>query len=74
MFTLGGHGAVDVAETTGKNKFSVSRTDLMKLLTGYSHFDDVFGRERRLVTADARAFLSAIFPKRNPYVHTFDRF
>ncbi len=68
------HGAVDVAEIPGKNKFSVSRTDLMKLLTGYSHFEDVFGRERRLVAADARAFLAAIFPKRNPYVHTFDRF
>ena len=46
----------------------------MRLLTGYSHFEDVFQQERRLIAADARAFLAAIFPKRNPYVHTFDRF
>ncbi|MDK1022192.1 MAG: GNAT family N-acetyltransferase [Candidatus Hydrogenedentes bacterium] len=67
------HGAVDVAESAGKNKFSLSRADLMRLLTGYSHFEDVFQQERRLIAADARAFLAAIFPKRNPYVHTFDR-
>ena len=68
------HGALDVAESTGKNKFSLSRADLMRLLTGYSHIDDVLRQERRLIAADARAFLAAIFPKRNPYVHTFDRF
>lgn len=67
-------GAVDIAETPGKNKFSVSGTDLMKLLTGYSHLDAVFSQQRRLIAPDARAFLAAIFPKRNPYVHTFDRF
>jgi len=67
-------GAVDIAETPGKNKFSVSNTDLMKLLTGYSHLDAVFSQQRRLIAPDARAFLAAIFPKRNPYVHTFDRF
>jgi len=67
-------GAIDIAETMGKNKFSLTRSALMRLLTGYSHFDGVYNEERRLIAADARAFLGAIFPKRNPYVHTFARF
>jgi hypothetical protein len=58
----------------GENKFSVSCVELMRLVAGYVYFDDVFDTRRRLVPPDARRFLAAIFPKRNPYVHLFDRF
>ena len=68
------HGAIDVAETPGRHKFSISQIDLMRLLTGYSHFEDVYCAERRLLPSMAREFLATIFPKRNPCVHPFDRF
>lgn len=68
------YGAIDIAAGMGKNKFSITSTDLMRLLTGYTHLEDIYNLERRLIASDARAFLAAIFPKRNPYVHTFDRF
>ena len=70
----GHHGAIDVTPEMGENKFAVSRVELMRLVTGYAHFDDVYYAQRRLISAEARRFLSALFPKRNPYVLQFDRF
>lgn len=67
-------GAIDVTPAAGANKFSLSAQELMQLVTGYVHVSDVFAARRRLITADGRALLSAIFPKRDPYVHLLDRF
>ena len=67
-------GALDVTRGTGLNKFSLTPQELVHLATGYLHVEDVLERKRRLITADGRALLSAIFPKRDPYVHLLDRF
>jgi len=67
-------GAIDVTRSTGANKLSISVQELVHLATGYLHLDEVFQRKRRLINADARSLLAAIFPKRNPYVHLLDRF
>ncbi len=67
-------GAIDVTPAMGENKFSLSRVELMRLVAGYVYFEDVFHERRRLVPPEAYRLLAAIFPKRNPYVHLFDRF
>lgn len=67
-------GAIDVSEGAGRNKFGVTPDELMHLVTGYTHLDDIFYARRRIVSADGQALLAALFPKRNPYVHLFDRF
>ncbi|MBI5095681.1 MAG: GNAT family N-acetyltransferase [Candidatus Hydrogenedentes bacterium] len=67
-------GAIDVASAPGENKLSVSLTELIQLLTGYLHLDDVIAARRRLIRHEARQLLTALFPKRNPYVWRFDRF
>ena len=67
-------GALDVAQTPGKNKVSVTHAELMHLVTGYRYADDILSARRRLMTAEARAFFCALFPKRTPYVWVFDRF
>lgn len=67
-------GAIDVAQTPGTNKVSLTGPDLMHLLTGYLHTDDVLNARRRMLTNEARAFLNSLFPKRTPYVWMFDRF
>ena len=68
------HGAIDVAVSSGASKISLKSADLMHLVTGYRHPSDVLEEHRCLVTSDARAFFSTIFPKRCPYVWRFDRF
>jgi len=67
-------GALDVSSGAGANKFSVSAQELMQLVTGYAHIADILNARRRLITADGHAFLAALFPKRDPYVHMLDRF
>lgn len=67
-------GAIDVSPSAGTNKFSLSTQELMQLVTGYAHVTDIYAARRRLITADGRALLAAIFPKRDPYVHLLDRF
>ncbi len=68
------HGAVSVRPGAGPNKFSVSGVELIRLATGYVHLEDVLHARPRLLSPDARALLACLFPKRNPYVHLFDRF
>jgi len=68
------HGSLDVAQAPGRHKFSVSRMDLMHLLTGYAHFEDIFCSERRMLPTGSRELLAALFPKRSPCVHPFDQF
>ena len=67
-------GAIDVAQFPGKNKVSVTAAELMHLVTGYRHAEDILATRRRLITTEARALISALFPKHNPYVWLFDRF
>lgn len=67
-------GAIDVAKAPGLNKISLRPETAMQLLTGYVYVEDVINAERRMLSGGARALLRAIFPKRNPYVWTLDRF
>lgn len=67
-------GAIDAAQFTGTNKVSLSTADLIHLVTGYRYVDDILAARPRLVRPDARELLAVLFPKRTPYVWTFDRF
>lgn len=67
-------GAIDFAQAQGRNKLALTLRDLTRLLTGYTYLNDILDAERRLITTDARDLLQAIFPKRDPYVWSFDRF
>ena len=67
-------GAVDIAPYPGANKIGLSSEDMIRLVTGYLHVEDVLAKRRRMITAEARTLLDVLFPKRDPYVWTFDRF
>ncbi|NIA14456.1 MAG: GNAT family N-acetyltransferase [Nitrospiraceae bacterium] len=67
-------GAIDIAQQSGANRLSIASGDLMHLVTGYRYLDDILAKRRRILTAPGRALLAALFPKRTPYVWTFDRF
>lgn len=67
-------GAIDITPSSGKNKLAVTSTELMELVVGYRHIDDLLEAHPRLLTQEARRLLSVLFPKRNPYVWTLDRF
>lgn len=67
-------GAVDIAPASGKNKVSLSDAEMMHLLTGYRHADDIYSLKRRMVEPAARAVFQAIFPKRTTFVWPVDRF
>ncbi|MCC6145749.1 MAG: GNAT family N-acetyltransferase [Candidatus Hydrogenedentes bacterium] len=67
-------GAVDIANSAGKNKLSLSSRDLLQLLTGYRFLDEILNSERRILTLESRQLLASIFPKRTPYVWLMDRF
>ncbi len=67
-------GAVDIAPFPGANKVSLTSADMIRLVTGYLHVEDVLAKRRRILTEDARTLLSVLFPKRDPYVWNFDRF
>lgn len=67
-------GAVDVAAASGANKVSLTPFELMHLVTGYRHLADILATRRRVLAPEARALLTALFPKRDPYVWLFDRF
>lgn len=66
------YGAVDVARQSGRNKFSIRSGEFAKLLTGYCPVSDVYQRAPRLITAEGRAVLQAIFPERNPSFSRID--
>lgn len=67
-------GAIDIASLPGQCKISLCRADLMHLVTGYRHADDVIDWRRYFVSPPARQLFAAIFPKRTPFVWRFDRF
>lgn len=67
-------GAIDVAQSAGRNKFALERGELMQLIAGYRYLDDILQTERRLMTAESKQLLAILFPKRSPCVWPFDRF
>lgn len=66
--------AIDVAQTIGSNKITLTKHNLMHLVTGYRHPEDILDEKRRMLTPQARNLIQTIFPKRNPYVWLLDRF
>ncbi len=66
-------GAVDIAQFSGKNKCSLSSSDLTHLVTGYLYPEDILGKTRRLMTDESRELMAILFPKRTPFVWHFDR-
>ena len=67
-------GAIDVAAGMGTNKVSVTSAEMLHLITGYHHADDIFASRRRMVKPEARELFRVLFPKRTAYVWTMDRF
>lgn len=67
-------GAIDISTNPGACKVSLKNGDLMHLLTGYRHPNDILESRRCILTSDARVLFTTLFPKRNPYVWRFDRF
>ncbi len=67
-------GAVDVAAINGANKVSLSSVELIQLITGARHLDEVLATKRRALNGSGTALLAAIFPKRTPFVWHVDRF
>lgn len=67
-------GAVDVSATSGRNRVSFTTAELMFLVTGCRYVEDILASRRRILSAETRELLSALFPRRAPYVWTFDRF
>ncbi len=67
-------GVVDIAQTSGANKVSLSAAELMHLTTGYRYLDEILSQRRRILNAEGKSLLAAIFPKRTPYVWVIDRF
>ncbi len=67
-------GAVDVAQASGVNKLSLSSMELMQLLCGSRHLEEILALKRRVVNAPGMTLLDALFAKRAPYVWHLDRF
>ncbi len=67
-------GAVDVAAMTGANKVSLSPVEVIQLITGARHAEEVLARKRRALNASGVTLLNTLFPKRTPYVWHSDRF
>lgn len=67
-------GAIDVAGCAGQNKISLSKAELIRLVTGSSYVDDVIDRHRRFIAPGIRELLGVLFPKRDPYLPILDRF
>ncbi|HQE83069.1 MAG TPA: GNAT family N-acetyltransferase [Candidatus Hydrogenedentes bacterium] len=67
-------GAIDIARVPGMGKVGLRSGEMMHLLTGYRHAEDILAAKQCLLSPDARALLCAIFPKRHPFVWPFDRF
>jgi predicted acetyltransferase len=68
------HGAVDINSSPGASKIGLTPGDLMHLVTGYRYAEDTLDERRCLISPEARALFTTIFPKRDPYVWMFDRF
>ena len=66
-------GALDIAAVSGRNKFSLTRVDLVRLIMGFDRTDDLMPRRKALADTEARVLLRAIFPARQPHLWQLDR-
>jgi len=66
-------GALDIAALSGRNKVSLSRADLVRLIMGFDPSDDLVPRRKMLADSEARTLLRAIFPPRHPHLWPLDR-
>ena len=66
-------GALDIAQASGRNKVSLSRQDLVRLVMGLERSDDLLSRRKGLADTEARTLLRAIFPQRHPHLWQLDR-
>ncbi len=67
-------GSISVIKKLGKNKISIDKGDLARLIAGYIYISDVLEKKRFYISPSAKSFLFTIFPKRFPYVWQMDRF
>ena len=67
-------GAIDIAQRPTRHRITLSPGELMHLVTGYLHLDDLLETKPVLLPAETLALLAAIFPKRSPFVWPYDRF
>ena len=67
-------GVVDVAAMPGRGRIGIPLRGFIQMLTGYRTPDEVIASGSGVATADARTFLSVLFPERFPYLWRFDRF
>jgi len=66
-------GALDIAAASGRNKLSLSRADLVRLIMGFDRSDELMTRRKALADTEARTVLRAIFPPRQPHLWPLDR-
>ena len=66
--------AVDVSDSAGTNKFSLTAREFMQLITGFLTPEEIYHARRRMLAPDGRLLLKVLFPNRNAYVPRFDRF
>lgn len=67
-------GALDVTPNSGENKMSVTMAEFVQLLSGYRYLDEILESRRRILTAQGKALLQVLFPKRLPFVWPVDHF
>ncbi len=68
------HGAMDIAQVSGRNKVSLDRHELAQLITGATSGATLLEAGRWALTRDARALFEHLFPARTRYVWPQDRF
>ncbi len=67
-------GSISVIKKSGRNKISIDKEELAKLISGYICMEDILSKKRFFISSNAKDFLLSIFPKRFPYVWQMDRF
>ncbi len=58
----------------GRNRIALDGQDFVRLVTGYTHAEDVLTQKTPRLKGDARRFALALFPKRTPFIWPIDHF
>ncbi len=58
----------------GKNRIALDEQEFVRLISGYTHAEDVLTQKVRSLKGDARRFALALFPKRTPFIWPIDHF
>lgn len=66
--------AIRISRVPGKDRLSVTNEELMQVMCGYGHIEDLIGRRKTDLSASSRALLATIFPGRTPFVWPMDHF